>query len=249
MGPGAVEQQQVDVEEQQVRDSRDDHEGHHAGQQVTEHTDLPPEEERRSPPATPLAPGVGGRRAGLPRPGLSSEAFPLAAPAPASPAPTTARAGDTYIGQSPVSYQLPGVDGGDRKHQQVSANTHVLDAGKTEGRDANMGPPHGEDVGAASGPWTQLTRLHRRRPRPSAPATATSSGRRAWGAKRRRELGTVPERSPQGAETSAAHWPHQLQGQGEAAFIAQNIHLRGHVLPSRNVAPISLSHRKTRTCL
>lgn len=41
MGPRAVEQNQVDIEEQQVHDDRDNQQSHCSGEQMAEHTDLP----------------------------------------------------------------------------------------------------------------------------------------------------------------------------------------------------------------
>lgn len=39
----------------------------------------------------------------------------------------------TYMRQSPVSDQVPGMDAGHCEHQQVRENTHIFDAEKTQG--------------------------------------------------------------------------------------------------------------------
>ena len=51
VGPGAVDQNQVDIEEEQVHEGRDDQQGCGSGKQVTEHTDLPQMGDRSRPSA------------------------------------------------------------------------------------------------------------------------------------------------------------------------------------------------------
>lgn len=81
VGPGAAEQQQVDIEEQQVHEDGDDQQGHRSGEQVTQHTDLPEMEG--------TSPLLWGRRAQVcppPRPVIRCS-LPPDPPGPASPCP------------------------------------------------------------------------------------------------------------------------------------------------------------------
>lgn len=104
VGPGAAEQQQVDVEEQQVHQDREHHQGCCSGEQVAEHTDLPEDGGDIAPP--------GGRRAQssfqgsrpAPRPSTASPALPPTSPylCPAlsstpSPAPPLAPPGSASL--------------------------------------------------------------------------------------------------------------------------------------------------------
>lgn len=50
VGPRAVEQQQVDVEEQQVHKDREHHQSRRSREQVAEHTDLPEDGGDITPP-------------------------------------------------------------------------------------------------------------------------------------------------------------------------------------------------------